>query len=350
MYFQVKNEDWQRYTAMDIQPPANAVYARIMAITYNGTTGYFDNIQFEQSPQIRGYNQLQNSSFVNGLSKWIRSNSYADVISQVGVINLPSTGSSYLESQTVIPVKQNQDYTLSGNLTTEKMSAASGNGASLKVTIYNESGTPIETFKSKVVYENSYWTKYVVPFKSSVNGTAKVRLNMTSAKGMAKFDNIRFGHGREAATSTYDSSNNYVVETRNQLNKTVSYVNDAYGQAKQVTSPTGEVIQYAYDGQERLRTVTDNAGNLTTYSLDANGNVLSVNTQAPSGTIYNQSSFVYDDKNNLKEEKDASNTIVSSYAYDLNGRLTQKTNASGSTVSLDYGPLGLLKTLRFSSN
>jgi len=106
LYFQVKDEDWQRYTAMDIQPPTDAVYARIMAITYQGTTGYFDNIQFEQSLQIRGYNQLQNSSFVNGLSKWIRSSSYADVISEVGTINLPLTGSTYLESQTVIPVKQ----------------------------------------------------------------------------------------------------------------------------------------------------------------------------------------------------------------------------------------------------
>jgi len=151
-------------------------------------------------------------------------------------------------------------------------------------------------------------------------------------------------------TSNYDSSNNYVVSTTNQLNKTVSYGNDAYGQATSVTSPTGEVIRYAYDGQERLRTVTDNAQNLTTYGLDANGNVLSVNTKAPSGTIYNQSSFVYDDKNNLQAEKNAANSIVSSYAYDANGRLTQKTNASGSTVSLDYGPLGLLKTLRLSSN
>ena len=185
LYFNVKNEDWQRYTAMDIQPPANAAYARIMAITYQGATGYFDNLQFEQSPQIRGYNFLQNSSFVNGITKWTKSNIYADVIAQVGVINLPSTGSAYLESQTVIPVKQNKDYTLSGNLTTElMMTAASGYGASLKVTIYNEAGTPIETFKSKVVSENSNWTKYVVPFKSSVNGTAKVRLDMTSAKGL----------------------------------------------------------------------------------------------------------------------------------------------------------------------
>ncbi|MCO1600065.1 RHS repeat-associated core domain-containing protein [Desulfosporosinus nitroreducens] len=51
------------YTATDIQPPANAVYARIMAITYQGATGYFDNLQFEQSPQIRGYNALQNYTY-----------------------------------------------------------------------------------------------------------------------------------------------------------------------------------------------------------------------------------------------------------------------------------------------
>lgn len=353
LYIQVndpnQSDKWNHYTATDIQPPANAVYARIMAITYQGATGYFDNLQFEQSPQIRGYNSLQNSSFVNGLSKWVRSSSYADVISEVGTISLPSTGSSYLESQTLIPVKQGQDYTLSGNLSTDPLTAASGNGASLQVLIYNQAGTYVQTFKSKVIYEKSDLAKYVVPFNSPVNGTAKVRLDVTSAQGVAKFDNIRFGYGREVVTSNYDSSNNYVVNTTNQLNKTVSYGrNDAYGQATSVTSPSGEVIRYAYDGQERLRTVTDNADNLTTYGLDANGNVLSVNTKAPSGTIYNQSSFVYDDKNNLKAEKNAANAIVSSYAYDANGRLTQKTNAGGSTVSLDYDPLGLLKSLKLS--
>lgn len=224
-YFNVKDGEWQRYTPMDIDPPANTAYARIMAITYQGYTGYFDNLQFEQSPQIRGYNFLQNSSFVNGITKRTKSSGYADVLAEEGVINLPSTGSTYLESQTAIPVKQNKDYTLSGNLTTEQITAASGYGATLQVLIYNDSGTLIETFKSKVVSENSKMAKYVVPFRSSVNGTAKVRLDMTGAKGIAKFDNIRFGYGREAVTSTYDVKSNYVENTTNQLGKTVSYIN-----------------------------------------------------------------------------------------------------------------------------
>jgi len=153
-YFKVKDGEWQRYTATDIKPPANAVYARIMAITYQGYTGYFENLQFEQSPQIRGYNALQNSSFVNGLSKWIRSSNYADVISEVGTINLPSTGSTYLESQTLIPVKQGQDYTLSGNLSTDPLTAASGNGASLQVLIYNQAGTYVQTINPKSSRKN----------------------------------------------------------------------------------------------------------------------------------------------------------------------------------------------------
>lgn len=167
----------------------------------------------------------------------------------------------------------------------------------------------IETLKSKVVSEDANLAKYVIPFKSSVNGTAKVRLDMTGTKGIAKFDNLRFDYGREVVSSNYDVKSNYVENTTNQLGKTVSYENDDYGQAESVTAPSGEVIQYVYDGQESLRTVTDNAGNLTTYTLDANGNVLSANTKTPTGTIYNLSSFAYDGKNNLKTEKNASNSI-----------------------------------------
>ncbi|AFQ44931.1 hypothetical protein [Desulfosporosinus meridiei] len=125
------------------------------------------------------------------------SSSYADVISEVGTISLPSTGSTYLESQTLIPVKQGEDYTLSGNLSTDPLTAASGNGASLQVLIYNQAGTYVQTIKSKVVSEKSDLAKYVVPFNSPVKGTAKVRLDVTSAQGDAKFDNIRFGYDLE---------------------------------------------------------------------------------------------------------------------------------------------------------
>gem|GEM_PF-3722757 len=159
----------------------------------------------------------------------------------------------------MIPVKQNKDYTLSGNLTTDQMTATSGYGATFQVLLYNESGTLVETFKSKVVSETTNMAKYVLPFKASVNGTAKVRLDMTGAKGIAKFDNLRFDNGRETVSSNYDVQANYVVDTTNQLGKTVSYANNAYGQANSVTSPSGEVIQYAYDGQGSLRKVTDNA-------------------------------------------------------------------------------------------
>lgn len=345
---------WQRYIAT-LTPPTGAAYAKVTAINYGPMDAYFDNIQFEQSPQVRGYNFLDDSSFERGSGKWTTSDSYSSIINDGSnaysgsfdaQISLPSTGSSYLESQTVIPVSQGQSYSLTGFITTSGMNAASGNGARFHVLQYDTSGNHVTDYYLPAINSNKNWTKYILTFKPTVAGTVKVRLEMTNASGTAKFDIVRLSAGQLISTTTYDTNKNYVTNTTDQLQNPTNYVNDLYGQATSVTTPGGEETQYGYDGQEELRTVTDNANNVTTYSLDANGNVLEVSLS--DGTnLYNHTWSTYDNLGHLISEKDANNNTTQ-YAYDEEGRMKLKTSPDGSTISYSYDSLGRFSQVQSS--
>ncbi|MCG1024491.1 RHS repeat-associated core domain-containing protein, partial [Dehalobacter sp.] len=150
---------------------------------------------------------------------------------------------------------------------------------------------------------------------------------------------------------------NYVTKAINQLGKEINYVNDSYGQATQVTTPTGEVTQFSYDGQENLRTVTDNAGNTATYTQDSNGNVTDVEIKENGTTSVYKNSFEYDEYGNMVKEtvkpnlSQPANDETTEYLYDESGRLTGKVNPGDSptnssvTLGYEYSGLDILKIL-----
>ncbi len=292
--------------------PAAAKYAKLTAVTNGAYDGYFDDIQFEKSLQARGFNFLDNSSFEKQSpepSKWSSAGGNTsmppDADSYSGSydaqINQPSSGSSYFESQSVLPMVAGQSYTLTGFM---KTGSITGGGGRFHILVSDSSGhLTTEPTTSYVTTQNTNWTKYVLAFQSPVNGTAKLRLEST-AIGLVKFDNIRFSQGNYTVTNQYDANKNYLTGSADQLGHTTGYVNDSYGQATSVTSPGGEKVQYSYDGQEQLRTVTDNAGTVTTYVLDNNGNVLSTSLAAGT-TTYDTATFTYNPLDNLLSEKDA---------------------------------------------
>ncbi len=356
---QATNPNWQRYVATVQPPTGGAAYAKVMAITYGPYDGYFDNIMFEKSQLARGYNLLENSSFERGTVQWSPSNSYSNVVydpsnaysgSYDAQVNLPSTGSSNLLSQTVIPVKPGQYYTLLGYIQTSNLIAGSGGGgARMHVYFYDSSGNTVNGYAIPLISQTSGWTKYVLPFTPPANSaTIKVALEIYNAQGKAVFDNIRISPGDLVTTNSYDPGKNYVLSSTDQLQNTVNYQNDPYGQVTKVTEPgvNGAVTNFTYDGQERLRTVTDNAGNTTAYNLDANGNVLNASLAAGS-TTYDSSSYTYDRDNNLMSEKDAGNNTTN-YSYDQDGRITQKANPNGTSVSAGYDDYGNLSQISLS--
>ncbi len=90
-----------------------------------------------------------------------------------------------------------------------------------------------------------------------------------------------------------------------------------------------KLFDYSYDLSGRLEQVFRNGTLILTYSYDSNGNRLSHIT--PTETI----TGVYDDQDRMQSYG------RSTYTYDLNGNLTSKTDASGTTY-YDYDNLGNL--------
>ncbi|MHB1653442.1 MAG: DNRLRE domain-containing protein, partial [Desulfitobacteriaceae bacterium] len=243
IYFDARSNQWQRYISANITPPPGAVYAKVMAITYGQFDGYFDNIQFEQSPQARGYNYLENSSYFRGNTRWNFSDSNATITNDGtaftdiydGRVKRSATGTSYLESQTAPTVNSGQDYTIYGFIRTNGITASSGGGARIHVVI-----TDINNIQSDYTmpypvtdttnYPTTPWTKYSYSFKPTVSGTAKVRLELTNATGTAWFDDIRLSPGNMITQTGYDSNKNYLTNITDQMNRKTTITSDKYGQ------------------------------------------------------------------------------------------------------------------------
>ncbi|SMC16641.1 RHS repeat-associated core domain-containing protein [Andreprevotia lacus DSM 23236] len=137
----------------------------------------------------------------------------------------------------------------------------------------------------------------------------------------------------------YDSLNRLTQEKVSDLrtpsrNRTTDYTYDAVGNRKtQTLTTTGGTTSkaYDYDERDRLKTITTNGTSVTTYSWDNNGNLLQ-KTALGSVTKYG-----WDARNRLtqvQQGKDAQHlTTIAAYQYDDNGNRVSKTDKDGKTTS-----------------
>ncbi len=145
----------------------------------------------------------------------------------------------------------------------------------------------------------------------------------------------------ESGTSTYsyNPNNNLISITKNGQVE-ISYTYDKIGNIVTVTDRKNNITTYSYDKASRLETVK-NSGNTTTYTYDKNGNRETITYQ---GGVKEQ--YSYDKNNRLVKliNRKPSGSVVSeySYAYDLAGKQTTKTDSYG-TTSYTYDEVGRIK-------
>lgn len=99
----------------------------------------------------------------------------------------------------------------------------------------------------------------------------------------------------------------------------------------QITSPNGRYIQLQYDASGRVTTATDNIGRTVTYTYDPVGRLFTVTDLNGGVTTY-----TYTDQNELATITDARGITYLTNQYDANGRVTQQTQANGSTYLFSW--------------
>lgn len=152
----------------------------------------------------------------------------------------------------------------------------------------------------------------------------KVKEIRPSAYAYAETDTTN----REQYTTryVYDDLNRPVAETRKHqgADVVVRYSYDAGGNRIRVENERGAVTEYAYDSMNRVVSITDGEGQTLRYTYDLAGNKIK-DTNAKGYSM----SYRYDGLNRLAEVTDPYGAVVTRYAYDANGNMTKKMDASG---------------------
>jgi RHS repeat-associated protein len=195
------------------------------------------------------------------------------------------------------------------------------------------------------------------------------------SQGNAKSTTDPLAH---VTANDYDALNRLVKVTEPQLRDapaagTIGYGYDAQDNLTSVTDQRGLVTSYGYTGFDELRTLTSPDTGVTQYTYDAAGNVKTVQDARGQGATYSYDAlnrlksllysdeslaFTYDDvtvaansKGRLSKVTDGSGSTT--YAYDVQGRVTGKTQVTGAATlrtGYTYNPAGQLASIQTPSN
>ncbi|WP_320109509.1 RHS repeat-associated core domain-containing protein [Amycolatopsis mediterranei] len=168
------------------------------------------------------------------------------------------------------------------------------------------------------------------------------------------------GPARITTTYAYDSKGNLVSKSRPlytsataSTNQTVTYRHDASTHPGDVTGavdPLGKITTTTYDSAGNVATVTTPQGRTTTHTYDADGH--RITTIAPQGAVSGAdpaaytTTFGYDTNGRPTSTSVAApgGPLVTSQAYDLDGRLTSSTDPLGRVSHNTYDLAGELIT------
>ena len=178
---------------------------------------------------------------------------------------------------------------------------------------------------------------------------------------------------------TYDLAG-WPVSTTDAAHKVTTFEHDLKGHVTKVTDPTNVVTTAVYDAVDRVSSTTDGASKATTYAYDPlTGALASVTDPLTHRTTYGydwlgrltsvtnakqqMASVVLDNVGNTRSSTNARNkttsftynldnqlltvsepgtpgTFVTTYTYDVGGRLHTRRNARSATDTVDYDSLG----------
>jgi RHS repeat-associated protein len=136
-------------------------------------------------------------------------------------------------------------------------------------------------------------------------------------------------------TFTYDAMNRLTAITYPD-SSSVTFGYDSRGRRTSVTDQNLRTTTYIYDDADRLTSVTDSAQNTTSYAYDAEGSLISI-----TDANHHTTSFAYDVSRRITQTTFPSN-LSETYGYDAVGNLQSKTDRNSRTISYTYDALNRL--------
>jgi RHS repeat-associated protein len=134
-------------------------------------------------------------------------------------------------------------------------------------------------------------------------------------------------------TSTYDSAGQLTAEI-DQAGRTTTFAYDDAGNLASVTDAAGEIVTYGYDVRRNRTAQTDANGHTTTMEYDALDRL--TRRIRPLGQL---ETFTYDLASNLATHTDFAGQTIT-YGYDGDYRETSRTLPGGTIVATAYSPNG----------
>ena len=206
--------------------------------------------------------------------------------------------------------------------------------------------------------------------QSMTGAASQVTAYTYDDEGNLKSATDPLGH---VTANDYDQLNRLVKVTEPQLAGspaagTIAYAYDPQDNLTRVTDQRGFATSYAYSGFDELKTLTSPDTGVTSYTYDAAGNVKTMQDARGQGATYaydaldrlrslvyadESLAFTYDDTAASPNSKGRLSTVTdgsgaTTYAYDLQGRVTGKTQVVGtvaSHVGYTYNAAGQLATI-----
>lgn len=234
------------------------------------------------------------------------------------------------------------------------------NGNTLNFTLTPEG--KIARIQSSTVENNNLDYQLDIAYQYDGQGNL---VQMTDSEGIVT--NFQYTNGRltqkqsgaQVETYTYDNFGN-IVSVTDALGHTTSLSNDAFHRLTQATSPEGVIMQYQYDQNNNITlsgkllgatlvntSITyDVLDNPTRFvekisstqsaatSYEYNNNEQVIQKTYPNGMVEN---YQYDELNRVKQKQTvfSGKNIVETYGYDANSNLISHTR-DGSTYSFTY--------------
>jgi len=200
-------------------------------------------------------------------------------------------------------------------------------------------------------------------FAYDINGNQTSQIDTNGNTTIFTYNNVNqlirvVDPNNGTTTYAYDPDGNRTLQT--DANGNPTYYTDNYqGKPLQVKDALGGITSLSYSetgcpscggGVDKLTALVDANGNMTSYQYDLLGRLTQETAPAVTGsTNGNTTSYTYDAKGNMTSRTDANGATIT-YTYDATSRLLTKTYPDGTATTFTYDAEGNILTAANPNN